>query len=41
MNYGDYLDLDKVLDSQKTITSDRNELMFIVAHQATRIKHAN
>ena len=37
MNYGDYLDLDKVLDSQKTVTSDRNELMFIVAHQATEL----
>ena len=37
MNYGDYLDLDKVLDSQKTITSDRNELMFIFAHQATEL----
>ena len=37
MNYGDYLDLDKILDSQKTLTSDRNELMFIVAHQASEL----
>ena len=27
MNYGDYLDLDTVLNSQNTVTSDRNELM--------------
>ena len=37
MNYDDYLDLDKILDSQKTLTSDRNELMFIVAHQASEL----
>ena len=37
MNYGDYLDLDTVLNSQNTITSDRNELMFIVAHQASEL----
>ena len=37
MNYGDYLDLDTVLNSQNTVTSDRNELMFIVAHQATEL----
>ena len=37
MNYDDYLDLDKILDSQKTLTPDRNELMFIVAHQASEL----
>ena len=37
MNYGDYLDLDTLLNSQNTVTSDRNELMFIVAHQASEL----
>ena len=37
MNYGDYLDLDIILNSQNTVTSDRNELMFIIAHQASEL----
>jgi len=37
MNYDDYLDLDNVLSSQKLLTQEHSELMFIVAHQASEL----
>ena len=37
MNYNDYLDLDNVLNSQKLLTQEHSELMFIVAHQASEL----
>lgn len=37
MSYGDYLDLDTVLDAQHPRTPAHDELLFIVQHQATEL----
>ena len=37
MSYGDYLQLDRVLDAQSPRSRDHNELLFIVQHQATEL----
>jgi tryptophan 2,3-dioxygenase len=37
MSYGDYLQLDRVLGSQKPLSEDPNELLFIVQHQASEL----
>ena len=37
MSYGDYLQLDRVLGAQKPLSSDHNEMLFIVQHQASEL----
>jgi tryptophan 2,3-dioxygenase len=37
MSYGDYLQLDRLLGSQKPLSGDPNELLFIIQHQATEL----
>ncbi|MGZ5084885.1 MAG: tryptophan 2,3-dioxygenase, partial [Usitatibacter sp.] len=37
MSYGDYLDLDRLLSAQKPRSTDHNELLFIVQHQASEL----
>jgi tryptophan 2,3-dioxygenase len=37
MSYGDYLQLDQLLSSQTPLSSERNELLFIIQHQATEL----
>ncbi|MEI6737392.1 MAG: tryptophan 2,3-dioxygenase family protein, partial [Pseudomonadota bacterium] len=37
MSYGDYLQLDVLLGAQKSLSSERNELLFIIQHQATEL----
>jgi tryptophan 2,3-dioxygenase len=37
MSYGDYLQLDRLLGAQRTLSSDPNELLFIVQHQASEL----
>jgi tryptophan 2,3-dioxygenase len=37
MSYGDYLQLDLVLGAQKPLSSDPNELLFIIQHQASEL----
>jgi tryptophan 2,3-dioxygenase len=37
MSYGDYLQLDKLLDAQHPLSSEHNELLFIIQHQATEL----
>ena len=37
MSYGDYLQLDRLLQSQAPRSRDHNELLFIVQHQATEL----
>ena len=37
MSYGDYLQLDQVLDAQRPRSRDHNEMLFIVQHQATEL----
>jgi len=37
MDYGDYLQLDALLDAQATRTDEHDELLFIVIHQATEL----
>ena len=37
MSYGDYLQLDKILSAQKPLSTDHNEMLFIVQHQATEV----
>ncbi len=37
MSYGDYLQLDRVLGAQQPRSSDHNELLFIVQHQASEL----
>ncbi len=33
MSYGDYLQLDAILNAQKPLSPDHNEMLFIVQHQ--------
>jgi len=37
LSYGEYLHLDKVLDAQKPLTSENDEMMFIIIHQASEL----
>lgn len=37
MSYGDYLQLDKVLSSQKTLSGHHDEMLFIVIHQSSEL----
>jgi tryptophan 2,3-dioxygenase len=37
MSYGDYLNLDAVLDAQKPRSRDHNEMLFIIQHQASEL----
>ena len=37
MDYGDYLNLDAVLDAQVPLSPDHNELLFIVQHQTSEL----
>jgi tryptophan 2,3-dioxygenase len=37
MSYGDYLQLDKLLDAQKPLSSEHNEMLFIVVHQVSEL----
>ena len=37
MSYGDYLQLDAILDAQKPLSPDHNEMLFIVQHQTSEL----
>jgi tryptophan 2,3-dioxygenase len=37
LSYGEYLQLHKVLDAQKPLTSHHDEMMFILVHQASEV----
>jgi tryptophan 2,3-dioxygenase len=37
MSYGDYLHLDKILDSQHRVSDHHDEMLFIVIHQASEL----
>jgi len=37
MSYGDYLQLDRILDAQKPLSPDHNEMLFIVQHQTSEL----
>lgn len=37
MSYGDYLNLDQVLSAQTTVSSQHDEMLFIVIHQASEL----
>ncbi len=37
MRYGDYLQLDKILQSQQPLSSEHDEMLFIVIHQASEL----
>jgi tryptophan 2,3-dioxygenase len=37
MSYGDYLQLDRLLDAQTPLSPDHNELLFIVQHQTSEL----
>lgn len=37
MSYGDYLQLDKVLSSQKTLSGHHDEMLFIIIHQTSEL----
>src|SRR5512147_1611786 len=37
MRYGDYLPLDAVLNAQKPLSPDHNEMLFIVQHQTSEL----
>ncbi|MCA1032191.1 tryptophan 2,3-dioxygenase [Bacillus timonensis] len=37
MTYGDYLQLDKLLDSQKGLSDHHDEMLFIIIHQASEL----
>ena len=37
MSYGDYLGLDQLLTSQKPLSEEHNELLFIIQHQTTEL----
>lgn len=37
LSYGEYLQLDKVLDAQKPLTYEHDEMMFIVVHQTSEL----
>ena len=37
MSYGDYLHLDEILDAQKPLSPDHNEMLFIIQHQTSEL----
>ncbi len=37
MSYGDYLSLDKILDAQNPLSTDHNEMLFIIQHQTSEL----
>lgn len=37
LSYGDYLALDTILDAQRPLSGDRNELLFIIQHQTSEL----
>ncbi|QSO54558.1 tryptophan 2,3-dioxygenase [Alicyclobacillus curvatus] len=37
MSYGDYLQLDRVLTSQRTLSGNHDEMLFIIIHQASEL----
>jgi tryptophan 2,3-dioxygenase len=37
MSYGDYLHLDRLLDAQRPLSKNHNEMLFIVQHQTTEL----
>jgi len=37
MSYGDYLSLDAVLDAQHPLSTDHNEMLFIIQHQTSEL----
>lgn len=37
MSYGDYLDLKRILSAQHPLSSDHNELLFIIQHQTSEL----
>ena len=37
MSYGDYLQLDRLLEAQRPLTQNHNEMLFIVQHQTTEL----
>jgi tryptophan 2,3-dioxygenase len=37
LSYGEYLQLDKILDSQKPLTYEHDEMMFIIVHQSSEL----
>ncbi|PTX64521.1 tryptophan 2,3-dioxygenase [Melghirimyces profundicolus] len=37
MTYGDYLQLDRILNSQKRLTGHHDEMLFIIIHQASEL----
>lgn len=37
LSYGEYLQLDKILDAQSPLTSEHDEMMFIIVHQASEL----
>ncbi|MEJ5991078.1 tryptophan 2,3-dioxygenase [Ramlibacter sp. PS3R-8] len=37
MSYGDYLQLDAILEAQKPLSPDHNEMLFIVQHQTSEL----
>jgi tryptophan 2,3-dioxygenase len=37
MSYGDYLSLDRLLDCQKPLTREHDEVLFIIMHQASEL----
>lgn len=37
LSYGEYLQLDRILDAQKPLTSEHDEMMFIIIHQTSEL----
>jgi len=37
MSYGDYLQLDRLLDAQRPLSPNHNEMLFIIQHQTTEL----
>ncbi|MOA01932.1 Tryptophan 2,3-dioxygenase [compost metagenome] len=37
MSYGDYLQLDQILNAQKPLSPDHNEMLFIIQHQTSEL----
>ena len=37
MSYGDYLQLDKILEAQRPLSTAHDELLFIIMHQSTEL----
>ena len=37
LSYGEYLQLDKLLDAQRPLSSEHNEMLFIIVHQVSEL----